>query len=68
MDEVTVDKNSGKSISMIKYIKKSRCEIMARESKSVNDVSPEQINQWIMEHQNNENSDAQDKLVKHYKS
>lgn len=41
---------------------------MARESKSVNDVSPEQINQWIMEHQNNENSDAQDKLVKHYKS
>lgn len=36
---------------------------MARESKSVNDVSPEQINQWITEHQNNENSDAQDKLV-----
>ena len=51
MDEVT-DKNSGVTISMIKYIKKSRCEIMARESKSVNDVSPEQINQWIMEHQN----------------
>ena len=40
---------------------------MARESKSVNDVSPEQINQWIMEHQNNENTNAQDKLVKHYK-
>lgn len=31
---------------------------MARESKSVNDVSPEQINQWIMQHQNNENTSA----------
>src|SRR5699024_7386120 len=40
---------------------------MAKESKSVNDVSPEQINQWILEHQNNENTDAQDKLVRHYK-
>ena len=38
---------------------------MARESKSVNDVSPEQINQWIMQHQNNENTDAQDQLVRH---
>lgn len=67
MDEVTVDKQSGVTISMIKYIKKSRCEIMARESKSVNDVSPEQINQWIMQHQNNENTDAQDQLVRHYR-
>nr|WP_313959425.1 helix-hairpin-helix domain-containing protein [Staphylococcus saprophyticus] len=40
---------------------------MARESKSVNDVSPEQINQWIMQHQNNENTDAQDQLVRHYR-
>ena len=67
MDEVTVDKQSGVTISMIKYIKKSRCEIMAKESKSVNDVSPEQINQWIKEQQNNEHTDAQDKLVKHYR-
>lgn len=40
---------------------------MAKESKSVNDVSPEQINQWIKEQQNNEHTDAQDKLVKHYR-
>ena len=67
MDEVTVYKESGVTISMIKYIKKSRCEIMAKESKSANDVSPEQINQWIKEHQENENSQAQDKLVTHYR-
>ncbi|WP_426787140.1 RNA polymerase sigma factor SigB [Staphylococcus capitis] len=40
---------------------------MAKESKSANDVSPEQINQWIKEHQENENSQAQDKLVTHYR-
>ncbi|EJJ3739845.1 sigma-70 family RNA polymerase sigma factor [Staphylococcus aureus] len=39
---------------------------MAKESKSANEVSPEQINQWIKEHQENKNTDAQDKLVKHY--
>lgn len=66
MDEVTVYKESGVTISMTKYIKKSRCEIMAKESKSANEVSPEQINQWIKEHQENKNTDAQDKLVKHY--
>ncbi len=33
---------------------------------SANEVSPEQINQWIKEHQENKNTDAQDKLVKHY--
>ena len=37
-----------------------------KESKSANEVSPEQINQWIKEHQENKNTDAQDKLVKHY--
>jgi RNA polymerase sigma-B factor len=41
--------------------------MMTKESKSVNDVSPEQINKWIQEHQNNENTDAQDKLVNHYR-
>ncbi len=66
MDEVTVYKESGVTISMTKYIKKSRCEIMAKESKSANEISPEQINQWIKEHQENKNTDAQDKLVKHY--
>lgn len=39
---------------------------MAKESKSANEISPEQINQWIKEHQENKNTDAQDKLVKHY--
>lgn len=39
---------------------------MVKESKSANEVSPEQINQWIKEHQENKNTDAQDKLVKHY--
>lgn len=39
---------------------------MAKESKSVNDISPEQINEWIRQHQNDENTGAQDKLVKHY--
>lgn len=67
MDEVTVYKESGVTISMIKYIKKSRCEIMAKESKSASEVSPEQINQWIKQHQENEDSQAQDKLVKHYR-
>ena len=67
MDEVTVYKESGVTISMTKY-KKSRCEIMAKESKSANEVSPEQINQWIKEHQENKNTDAQDKLVKHYQN
>ena len=68
MDEVTVYKESGVTISMTKYIKKSRCEIMAKESKSANEISPEQINQWIKEHQENKNTDAQDKLVKHYQN
>ncbi len=36
---------------------------MAKESKSANEISPEQINQWIKEHQENKNTDAQDKLV-----
>ncbi|VED27020.1 RNA polymerase sigma factor SigB [Staphylococcus warneri] len=31
---------------------------MTKESKSVNDVSPEQINQWIKEHQEDQNSGA----------
>ncbi|MGT2377913.1 RNA polymerase sigma factor SigB [Staphylococcus aureus] len=39
---------------------------MAKESKSANEISPEQSNQWIKEHQENKNTDAQDKLVKHY--
>ncbi len=47
MDEVTVYKESGVTISMTKYIKKSRCEIMAKESKSANEVSPEQINRTM---------------------
>lgn len=67
MDEVKVSKESGVTISMIKYIKKSRCQIMTKESKSVNEISPEQINQWIKEHQDNINPHAQDKLVKHYR-
>ena len=67
MDEVKVFKESGVTISMIKYIKKSRCQIMTKESKSVNDVSPEQINQWIKEHQDNANTEAQDRLVNHYR-
>ena len=66
MDEVKVSKESGVTISMIKYIK-SRCQIMTKESKSVNEISPEQINQWIKEHQDNINPHAQDKLVKHYR-
>ena len=41
---------------------------MAKESKSANEISPEQINQWIKEHQENKNTDAQDKLVKHYQN
>ena len=40
---------------------------MTKESKSVNEISPEQINQWIKEHQDNINPHAQDKLVKHYR-
>ncbi|BCU52809.1 RNA polymerase sigma factor SigB [Staphylococcus auricularis] len=40
---------------------------MTKESKSVNEVSPEQINQWISEHQNNEDTNAQEKLVRHYR-
>lgn len=40
---------------------------MAKESKSASEVSPEQINQWIKQHQENEDSQAQDKLVKHYR-
>ena len=40
---------------------------MTKESKSVNEISPEQINQWIKEHQDNINPYAQDKLVKHYR-
>lgn len=40
---------------------------MTKESKSVNDVSPEQINQWIKEHQDNANTEAQDRLVNHYR-
>ncbi|MDU1490547.1 MAG: RNA polymerase sigma factor SigB [Staphylococcus epidermidis] len=40
---------------------------MAKESKSASEVSPEQINQWIKQHQENEDSLAQDKLVKHYR-
>ena len=36
---------------------------MTKESKSVNEISPEQINQWIKEHQANINPHAQDKLV-----
>ena len=40
---------------------------MTKESKSVNDVSPEQINQWIKEHQDNVNTEAQDRLVNHYR-
>ena len=39
---------------------------MTKESKSVNDV-PEQINQWIKEHQDNANTEAQDRLVNHYR-
>ena len=39
---------------------------MTKESKSVNEISPEQINQWIKEHQNGEDTHAQDKLVQHY--
>ncbi|MDU3556543.1 MAG: RNA polymerase sigma factor SigB [Staphylococcus epidermidis] len=44
MDEVTVYKESGVTISMIKYIKKEQ-----------------------VQHQENEDSQAQDKLVKHYR-
>lgn len=40
---------------------------MTKESKSVNDVSSEQINTWIKQHQNNDNDQAQDYLVRHYK-
>lgn len=40
---------------------------MTKESKSVNEVSPEQINQWISGHQNNEDTNAQEKLVRHYR-
>ena len=39
---------------------------MAKESKSTNDISPQQINEWIRQHQNEENTSAQDKLVRHY--
>ena len=40
---------------------------MSKESKSVNDLSPEQINKWIKEHQNNEATNSQDHLVQHYR-
>ena len=40
---------------------------MTKESKSINDTSPEQINQWIKEHQEDKSTEAQDKLVKHYR-
>ena len=39
---------------------------MAKESKSANAVSPEQINQWIQAHQEHHDEEAQEKLVKHY--
>ncbi len=38
MDEVTVYKESGVTISMTKYIKKSRCEIMAKRVEISNEV------------------------------
>ncbi len=65
MDEVTVYKESGVTISMTKYIKKEQVRNNGERVKSANEVSPEQINQWIKEHQENKNTDAQDKLVKH---
>ncbi|PWZ35392.1 RNA polymerase sigma factor SigB [Staphylococcus pseudintermedius] len=39
---------------------------MTKESKSASAVSPEQINQWIQAYQNDEDHEAQEKLVKHY--
>lgn len=39
---------------------------MTKESKSVNSVSPEQINDWIKRHQEHQDKEAQEKLVKHY--
>lgn len=39
---------------------------MTEESKVYNEVSPEDINAWIADYQENDNSEAQEKLVLHY--
>ncbi|MBI5975483.1 RNA polymerase sigma factor SigB [Staphylococcus canis] len=39
---------------------------MTKEQKSVKTVSPEQINEWIQQHQKNHDEHAQEQLVKHY--
>ncbi|MDO5376147.1 MAG: RNA polymerase sigma factor SigB [Staphylococcus rostri] len=41
---------------------------MTKASNSVNNVSPEQINAWILAHQQNEDVEAQEKLVNHYEN
>ncbi|MGV3042817.1 RNA polymerase sigma factor SigB [Staphylococcus rostri] len=41
---------------------------MTKASNSVNNVSPEQINAWILAHQQNEDVEAQEKLVTHYEN
>ena len=39
---------------------------MTEESKVYNEVSPEDINAWIADYQENDNIEAQEKLVLHY--
>ncbi|MCS4487068.1 RNA polymerase sigma factor SigB [Staphylococcus americanisciuri] len=41
---------------------------MTKASNSVNNVSPEQINEWILAHQQNDDAEAQEKLVKYYEN
>lgn len=41
---------------------------MTKASNSVNNVSPEQISAWILAHQQNEDVEAQEKLVTHYEN
>ena len=39
---------------------------MTEESKAYKEVSPNEINAWIADYQENNNNDAQEKLVLHY--